>query len=341
MSESNIYAYLYYVDGAVANERYQELKQGDVNFNGDGISYTLEKVSQSGQLVLVSLLGAQSIPEGVMPQLSALKPDAMLLDHYTEEGGHSSVGYISGKKKSYKDVQRHLSEKSDVIAFHLALSKKNRKKVEELIANGLKVDAIPNSGALLWQCCFQSQGPLITTLVNAGVDLNTLSPQDNPRYYDYKYSPLMEAASFKKVDVVKAMLSKGADANYIDSYRGRSALHQAIGECTHSRTICKLLLAAGADPNLPDKNGDTPFIYGCFPSDEGSGFIKTLALLEKQGADLAYVSPTSGNLAYRALYLDKFKKEDEQRRLETIQKQGIVKFLESRGIMPVAPTTRT
>ncbi|MEL6142214.1 MAG: ankyrin repeat domain-containing protein, partial [Bacteroidota bacterium] len=68
---------------------------------------------------------------------------------------------------------------------------------------------------------------------------------------DHYFSPLMAAASDDQVEMVKLLIEKGADVNYINP-DGWTALIEAADE--GSMRSVKILLAAGADVNLSGPN---------------------------------------------------------------------------------------
>lgn len=337
MSECNIYTYMFYSDKEKLEDVYAQITSNNLKRLADGTYCEVETISKSGQLIILKLFsGSLMIRDIADFMLLEYEPHALLIDLYTDSGNHTRRGYLEGKKQGYKKVTNFLGDKSDAIAIQLALAKGNRKTVEELLENGVDINLIPNNEFLLWQCNFQDQGPLIITLINAGANVNAISQQEGKGIY-YKYSPLMAASYFKKVDVVKALLAKGANVKYVDSYKGTTALHVAVSDSVKSRKICKLLLDAGADPNSRDLNGDTPFIYG-FNGLQSKDYVTTIKVLEKYGAKLDHVSFSSGNLAYKALLeSEHFYKDNERARLKKVDSDGIVKYLEGKGITPVAP----
>jgi ankyrin repeat protein len=80
-------------------------------------------------------------------------------------------------------------------------------------------------------------------------------------------TPLMFAAGGSNAAIVKAMLSKGADAKLIDN-SGSNALHFTCRGYSNKpiedkETITRLLLTAGAPVNQVDKYGDTPLLIAC------------------------------------------------------------------------------
>lgn len=78
-------------------------------------------------------------------------------------------------------------------------------------------------------------------------------------------TPLMVAAKYGSVDVVKLILSfSKADVNLSCGVDKSTALHcAASGGSVDAVSIVKLLLVAGADPNATDANGHHPFDVIC------------------------------------------------------------------------------
>lgn len=90
-------------------------------------------------------------------------------------------------------------------------------------------------------------------------------------------TPLMVAVWHKRPDLVKKILSRGADPNHQDK-EGDAALHGAawFGEAK----ILELLLDAGANPNLKNKLGGTPLMWAA-----SYGQDEAVQILLKRGAD--------------------------------------------------------
>ena len=79
---------------------------------------------------------------------------------------------------------------------------------------------------------------------------------------------------------VSDLLARGADPNATVRFdRGGTALHPA-SSCGKLRYV-KLLLEAGANPNLTDNGGDTPLHWAC-----QEGYVNIIRCLLKAGADI-------------------------------------------------------
>ncbi|TXG70451.1 hypothetical protein EZV62_005386 [Acer yangbiense] len=73
-------------------------------------------------------------------------------------------------------------------------------------------------------------------------------------------TPLMVAATYGSIDIIRLILSQSdADVNRFSGNDNSTALHcAASGGAVNAVDVVKLLLAAGADPNLVDANGHHP-----------------------------------------------------------------------------------
>ena len=66
------------------------------------------------------------------------------------------------------------------------------------------------------------------------------------------------------ISVLSVLIQLGADINAADP-SGSTVLHRALSICTSKSVISvlELLLVQGADPDLPNKEGETPLFFEC------------------------------------------------------------------------------
>jgi uncharacterized protein len=102
------------------------------------------------------------------------------------------------------------------------------------------------------------------------------------------YSPLGLAAFFKRRDVVKALLERGAKPSVPSRDQGFTPLHSAAATDAGQadRELVRLLLDAGADPNAKSGEGGTPLHTVAYTGD-----LELAELLLAYGADPIETDP--------------------------------------------------
>lgn len=99
-------------------------------------------------------------------------------------------------------------------------------------------------------------------------------------------TPLMKAATCKRVAAARILLEHGADVSARDPL-GKTALHLA-----RSTDVTKLLLRHGADPNASDDHGFTPIMTAI-----QDGHVYKIQVLLRSGADVNKMTRDGGSLA--------------------------------------------
>ncbi len=105
----------------------------------------------------------------------------------------------------------------------------------------------------LTQACICGQYDFVRILVSNGADVNQLDGGGE--------SPIGAAVSGRHENVLRLLLDSSAQVNIQNKESGRTPLHYALSSFTGNRptaVIVKMLLEHGADPDLPDKYGETP-----------------------------------------------------------------------------------
>ncbi len=90
-------------------------------------------------------------------------------------------------------------------------------------------------------------------------------------------TPLRDAAVGGHTAMVKLLLDHGAAVNARETESGATALYGAAS--LGRDEAVSLLIARGADPNIPNKSG-----HGALQAASGNGFVETAAWLRKHGA---------------------------------------------------------
>ena len=143
-----------------------------------------------------------------------------------------------------------------------AVQRQNLQMVKWLLANGAK----PKGSALLqaaWCDNVNDSVEMVTALLKAGADVNYQENYPNPAFHSALplSTPLHHACYNGNSAVVKILLDQqGIKLNTIDVDNCTPlmwAARKGNGE------IVGLLLKAGADPSIKNKNGETAFSIAC------------------------------------------------------------------------------
>ncbi len=132
----------------------------------------------------------------------------------------------------------------DPIRYYFDVKTATLADIQELLAMGIDINSRDENGeTLLPGALLAGRSEIAIFLIEEGADVNIKS------YWEY--TPLHWA---RDAEIVKLLLSAGADANARNRINGETPLHN-----TENAEITKLLLDAGADVNARDDDGETPF----------------------------------------------------------------------------------
>ena len=176
------------------------------------------------------------------------------------------------------------SDKDDLLI--VAAERNDVDSVKRLLRDGARVQARDAQGrTALMASTYRNHVEVARVLIEAGSDVNAQDAMQNSPlllagasgyldilrmtlaahpdftvYNRFGGTALIPACERGHVEVVEALLKTSIDVNHVNRL-GWTALLEAIllsdGGTVHQE-IVRLLLAAGANPNLPDHNGVTP-----------------------------------------------------------------------------------
>ena len=192
--------------------------------------------------------------------------------------------------------------------LHAAAARGDVESIERLIRGGADKEVRDGNGrTALHVAIFQKQGSAAAALLRLGVNANALDAQrydavtiaavandvatmkialaggnrpDNVTS-PYDGTALIAAAHLGHVEVVRELIAAGAPLNHVNNL-GWTALIEAIilgdGGANHA-AIVDMLVKAGADMSLADRQGLTPVVLA-----RGRGYAKIVSILETAGA---------------------------------------------------------
>jgi uncharacterized protein len=169
-----------------------------------------------------------------------------------------------------KDVYIHAQDKEGRCALVAAAYKNRLEIVDVLIAVGADVNMKDNTLQSAYLIS-TSDGytELLKKTLKAGADVHSTD--------SYNGTGLIRAADRGHVEIIRELLKTDIRVNHINKL-GWTALLEAIilgdGGRRHTEVV-RLLVDAGADINLPDKDGSTPFTHA-----KNRGFTDIVKILE-------------------------------------------------------------
>lgn len=138
----------------------------------------------------------------------------------------------------------------DSFSFHIA--KENEKVCNLFLEAGMDVNSRDAAGTpMICIAARSGRKSMIEWLLAEGADINAVSK-------DRGYSAVMDAVWKSSPDIVKFLIEKGANLNFI-SNDGQTALIVATG--ASNPRICELLVKNGADPTYKDRMGMSSLDY--------------------------------------------------------------------------------
>ena len=192
------------------------------------------------------------------------KTGRTLLMHAAKEGKHCVFKHLL--KRGY-DINAQDSKGHSALYLSINYSQGN---IFSYIVNNCEITS-ENLNRALMLTCKLNQYARVKKLIDMGADV----------LYTHEHTTALIAGSHS-FKIVELLLQRGAD-NYNElNDIGQTALHKCLylGYSEESFNTCKILLEAGADPNIKSKNYHSILYAAC-----ENGDIKTVELLLEYGAD--------------------------------------------------------
>ncbi|MCR4940007.1 MAG: ankyrin repeat domain-containing protein [Treponemataceae bacterium] len=208
----------------------------------------------------VGFLSGRNIPAFVPKKIKAVNPCVM--EDFTSF--ETIAKLVSKLKNNYPEYLKEESKKyahrklfddgipftPDSFSFHIA--KANEKICELFVEAGMDVNCRDSAGTpMICIAARSGRKKMIEWLLSLGADINSISK-------DRGYSAVMDAVWKSSLDIVKLLVEKGANLNYIAN-DGQTAIIVATG--ASNPLICELLVKNGADPEYKDRMGMSALDY--------------------------------------------------------------------------------
>jgi ankyrin repeat protein len=186
---------------------------------------------------------------------------------YTEQSGKDGLRLIVASEQGdvktveailKKDVYIHTQDKNGRCALVAAAYKNHLEIVDLLIAAGADVNMKDNtlqSAYLISTSEVGSSAELLKKTLKAGADVHATD--------SYNGTGLIRAADRGYVEIISELLKTNIRINHVNKLSWTALLEAIIlsdGGKQHTEVV-RLLVDAGADVNLPDKDGVTPLAH--------------------------------------------------------------------------------
>ena len=214
-------------------------------------------VSFATEKVIFSPISAQDIPTIDAQKTSLMNVSSQQIERHHEK--RIPVVFVK-PSLNFPDKPTRLKKKVNSNSFLLNRSTRNTAVVDAMEAsarerssNRLKLNilGIDYSVEALLRASRQGNLPALKLLLAGGI------PPDIQEAV-LGASPLLEGARNGQLQVVQALLAKGANAN-IRNHDGQTALITAVKN--NKKDVVKVLLKKGADPTIFDRTGRSAFSY--------------------------------------------------------------------------------
>ena len=138
--------------------------------------------------------------------------------------------------------------------------------IEALIDHGAKVNAVNNRcQTALWLACCDGQDALVKILLRSGAD-----PTIADKYGDSSLHAAIYGSCSK--ETIQGLIDDGAHVNAANNIGETASL---LAACRAQKEIIRLVLVAGADPNIANADGDA-CLHGAVAADSSEEILQDL-----------------------------------------------------------------
>ena len=134
----------------------------------------------------------------------------------------------------------------------LTVMNQQLKSFKALLKNGADVnihDTFDGTSSLIMACSSEFYNiTFAKTLIEYGADVNDVETGERRKENSTRFTPLIAASRTGRLDLVRFLMSKGADVNYQNEF-GQSALSESV--MVDEYKVAYYLLQNGADYNRP------------------------------------------------------------------------------------------
>lgn len=206
---------------------------------GADVNYSVNLSDNKSPLIL-------AIQEGRFDVVKFLLEAKANVNHVVQESGQFAL--LTAAACGYEEIFNYLAPLTEPKLWQEA---------QELLPEGIRQrqreEAADPLVCMLTSAVGNNNVDEVKEILAKGVDVNGFDEMGR--------TALLTAAQKRYISIVQLLLEAGADPNLGDDERDQTPLMVAIGASEQSRSICSLLIAAGANVNAQTTDGMTPLMW--------------------------------------------------------------------------------
>lgn len=237
--------------------------------------------------------------ENFFLMLARCGADIILATTFNSQTGEKfKSGWLLGKEAHYVKAIKALADVDIDFALRGAIEYGNLKDIESLLERGANPNGSINGLPYVVYAVEESRPKLVKLLGEAGADINAQVKIKACEYTcesQWGKTALHYAVRNANKRIINYLLRKGADPN-VEDYAGNLPIFQAL-EKDEFWEHALLLIKAGADLHVRNKEGLTPYLFllDSVSSKDGKKAIEIIESMRSNGIDLNETSTSGGN----------------------------------------------